>query len=255
MPATLRYFAINADDEDRAKAFYAALFGWRFAAWGPPGFSIIETPGGPMGAVMERSELIEGRTTRGFVCTLGVEDIRAAMAAAEAGGGRIVEIPHLLEGVAQIGYVEDPEGNVFGLGQYLNPERAWPPGAPTHGRVRHFAINAAETGRARAFYEAVCGWTLTPSGAPGSYQTRDVGAGRLGALQSARELIAGCALGAFELTVQVDDIGAALDQAAVGGGRVLGGPFRIDGIGDIGFIEDTEGNACGVGQYLPGAWS
>ena len=37
MPARLRHFSINADDLGRARTFYAAVFGWRFEAWGPPG--------------------------------------------------------------------------------------------------------------------------------------------------------------------------------------------------------------------------
>ncbi|MCA9821452.1 MAG: hypothetical protein KC470_02510, partial [Dehalococcoidia bacterium] len=32
------HFAIEADDVDRARAFYEGVFGWRFEAWGPPGF-------------------------------------------------------------------------------------------------------------------------------------------------------------------------------------------------------------------------
>ena len=38
MPATLRHFAINADDVQRAKAFYEKVFGWAFNPWGPPNF-------------------------------------------------------------------------------------------------------------------------------------------------------------------------------------------------------------------------
>ena len=38
MPATLRHFAINADDVPRAKAFYEKVFGWNFNPWGPPDF-------------------------------------------------------------------------------------------------------------------------------------------------------------------------------------------------------------------------
>ena len=30
------HFAIQADDLDRAREFYRAVFGWRFEPWGPP---------------------------------------------------------------------------------------------------------------------------------------------------------------------------------------------------------------------------
>ena len=38
MTATLRHFAINADDVPRAKRFYEEVFGWSFTPWGPPNF-------------------------------------------------------------------------------------------------------------------------------------------------------------------------------------------------------------------------
>jgi predicted enzyme related to lactoylglutathione lyase len=31
-------------------------------------------------------------------------------------------------------------------------------------------------------------------------------------------------------------------------------PYLIEGVGEIAYFEDPEGNACGVGQYLPGIW-
>jgi uncharacterized protein len=39
MSGNLASFAIHVDDVDRARAFYEAVLGWEFEAWGPPGFS------------------------------------------------------------------------------------------------------------------------------------------------------------------------------------------------------------------------
>lgn len=119
---------------------------------------------------------------------------------------------------------------------------------------RHFAINAENVQRARSFYEKVFGWTFTPWGPPDFYQVRNAGQGLLGALQQRRELVAGRRPTAFETTFQVDDIRAALRAAEDNGGRVLMPPYRIEGVGDIGYFEDSEGNVCGVAQYLPGVW-
>ena len=49
-PSTLAHFAINATDLEQAQRFYRAVFGWTFAAWGPPGFYQIEGAG-VMGAL------------------------------------------------------------------------------------------------------------------------------------------------------------------------------------------------------------
>ena len=121
-------------------------------------------------------------------------------------------------------------------------------------QLRHFAIHADDVARARRFYEAAFGWTSTPWGPPGFYQVRDVGDGLIGALQERRELVPGKPLHAFETSFQVDDVRAALAAAEAAGGKVLMPPYRIEGVGDIGYFEDSEGNVCGVAQYLPGVW-
>ena len=125
----------------------------------------------------------------------------------------------------------------------------------TQARLRHFAINADNVQRAKAFYEKVFGWSFTPWGPPDFYQIRDATPGLWGALQQRRELIDGQRTVAFETSFQVDDIRATLKAAEASGGRVLMQPNLIEGVGEIGYFADTEGNLCGVAQYLPGVWS
>ena len=43
MSNNLAFFAIHADDLTKAKLFYEKVFGWKFQAWGPPGFFQIAT--------------------------------------------------------------------------------------------------------------------------------------------------------------------------------------------------------------------
>jgi len=119
--------------------------------------------------------------------------------------------------------------------------------------LRHFAINADDVDRARNFYESVFGWSFTPWGPPGFYQTRDAGKGVLGALQQRRDW-GSKKLHSFETTFGVDDIRAALATVAANGGRVLMQPYLIDGVGEIGYFEDPEGNICGIAQYVKGLW-
>ncbi len=121
-------------------------------------------------------------------------------------------------------------------------------------RFRHFAINADDTGRARAFYGTVFGWNFAPWGPPGYFQTRDAGEGLIGALQE-RQDWGGKRPHAFVPTFGVDDITAALAAVEAQGGRVLLRPYRIDGVGEIGYFEDPEGNLCGIAQYAEGYWT
>jgi predicted enzyme related to lactoylglutathione lyase len=121
------------------------------------------------------------------------------------------------------------------------------------GTLRHFAINADDVDRARNFYGQVFGWTFTPWGPPGFYQTKNAGDGIMGALQQRRDW-GERRLHSFETTIGVADIAVALTAVEANGGRVLMRPYRIDGVGEIGYFEDPEGNICGIAQYESGHW-
>ena len=119
MPATFRHFAINADDVPRAKRFYEDVFGWKFEPWGPPDFHRINNAGHELlGALQSRRELKPGVRMAGYEATLGVEDLKATLAAVERNGGRILMRPYRIEGVGELAYVEDPEGNLVGVMHY-----------------------------------------------------------------------------------------------------------------------------------------
>ena len=119
MTATFRHFAINADDVPRAKRFYERAFGWRFDPWGPPDFYQIKNAGaGVMGALQERRELVPGVRMAGYEASIGVDDLKATIKAVEAGGGKIVMRPYRIEGVGELAYVEDTEGNLVGVVRY-----------------------------------------------------------------------------------------------------------------------------------------
>jgi predicted enzyme related to lactoylglutathione lyase len=119
MPAKFRHLAINADDVQRAKGFYEAVFGWNFAPWGPLDYYQVKNAGeGLLGALQSRRELKPGARMLGFEATMGVEDINATIAAVEAAGGKIVMPAIYLEGVGRLIYFEDTEGNLVGAMQY-----------------------------------------------------------------------------------------------------------------------------------------
>jgi predicted enzyme related to lactoylglutathione lyase len=119
MPATFCHFAINADDVTRAKHFYEEVFGWTFDPWGPPDFYQIKNAGqGILGALQGRRELKPDVRMVGYEATLGVDDLKATIAAVEANGGRILMPPYRIDGVGELIYFEDTEGNFVGAMQY-----------------------------------------------------------------------------------------------------------------------------------------
>ncbi|MEO0981716.1 MAG: VOC family protein [Pseudomonadota bacterium] len=127
MPNKLAHFAIEADDVDRARAFYEAVFAWRFESWGPPGFYLIHEAG-VHGALQARREPPpEGR--KGFECSIAVDDLKASMTKVEAAGGRVIGPSHTIPGVGELVQFADTEGNEAILIQYV-PERATELGLP-----------------------------------------------------------------------------------------------------------------------------
>lgn len=120
------------------------------------------------------------------------------------------------------------------------------------GNVRHFAINADDLPRARAFYERVFGWTFEPWGPPGFFMisTGEAEGRPLGSLQGRRELVPGRRVNAFECTIavtgDVDEVAAAV---TANGGRILVEKVTIPGVGDLIWLEDPEGNVAGAMRY------
>ncbi len=119
---------------------------------------------------------------------------------------------------------------------------------------RHFAINADDVQRARRFYESVFGWRFDPWGPPDFYQIKNAGDGVLGALQGRREIKPGVRMTGYEASLGVEDLAATIKAVEASGGRILMQPFRIVGVGELIYFEDTEGNLVGAMQYDAGVF-
>ena len=122
MPNQVAHYAINADDVPRAQRFYGKVFGWKFTAYGPPGFFQIDTgsegPAAIRGAIQQRREIVQGVPAYCYECTIAVGDIDATLAAVEKNGGKIVMQKCTLVGVGQLFFFQDTEGNIAGAIQF-----------------------------------------------------------------------------------------------------------------------------------------
>ncbi len=119
------HFAIHADDVERARGFYEAVFGWRFEAWGPPGFYNIvtgtEASPGIHGALHQRDETLTGTGTRGYTCTVAVDDLDAIRRMVVANGGTIVYEEIEIPTVGTLTHFVDTEGNELAAMKYTRP--------------------------------------------------------------------------------------------------------------------------------------
>lgn len=116
------HFEIHADDPERAKSFYSALFGWKITRWdGPIEYWLIDT--GPKtdqgidGGMLRRSAPIDGQAVIAYVCTIDCEKIETTMTTAQQLGAIITLPKTAIPGVGWMAYLKDTEGNIFGIMQ------------------------------------------------------------------------------------------------------------------------------------------
>jgi len=126
------HFEIQADDVERAKAFYAAVFEWSYqdyseyvnsTYWG-----VVTGPDdepGINGGLLQRPvpPPAEGQGTNSFICTMNVSDYDETERRILDAGGKVALPKMALTGMAWQGYYLDTEGNTFGIHQ-PDPEAA-----------------------------------------------------------------------------------------------------------------------------------
>ena len=109
------HFEIQADDPERALAFYQQVFGWTATKWeGPIDYWLLttgdnETPG-INGGLMQRLEPED--STANIIGVPSVDDFVAKIMAA---GGSMVMPKMPVPGIGFLAYCKDPAGNVFGV--------------------------------------------------------------------------------------------------------------------------------------------
>ena len=120
------HFEIQADDVERAKSFYAAVFDWSFQDYGEltgsTYWGIVTGPEdqpGINGGLQPRPAPAPGagQGTNSFVCTMGVGDYDETERRILAAGGQVALPKMALTGMAWQGYYLDTEGNPFGIHQ------------------------------------------------------------------------------------------------------------------------------------------
>lgn len=131
--ARVVHFEIQVDDVERAKAFYAAVFGWEFQDWssavgGSTYWGIVtgpeEEPGINGGLLPRPASAPPAQSgANAFVATMQVDDYDAVESRILEAGGQVALPKSAMVGMAWQGYYLDTEGNTFGLHQ-TDPDAA-----------------------------------------------------------------------------------------------------------------------------------
>ena len=122
MSGRVVHFEIPYDDGDRARAFYADVFGWQLMEWGEGGqeYTIVSTgptgeqgptePGYIGGGMFRRDESMK---TPNIV--IDVENIEDALKAVGEHGGSTVQERQPVGEMGFAAYFKDSEGNLIGV--------------------------------------------------------------------------------------------------------------------------------------------
>jgi uncharacterized protein len=115
------FFEIGADDVDAAAAFYSRVFDWRIekAEDGSDYWHIYcgENDPGIEGGIGARDD--EWNST---VNTIEVESINDSAKKITEAGGRVLAPMISIQGVGDVQYCHDPEGNAFAIMQYYKQD-------------------------------------------------------------------------------------------------------------------------------------
>jgi len=111
------HFEIPAADPERAAAFYQKAFGWQIQKWpGPMEYWMVSTGAdgcpGINGGLLKKNGQVTGTTN-----TIGVESVDKAVDAVKAAGGKLMMPKTAISTVGYFAYLEDTEGNLFGVMQ------------------------------------------------------------------------------------------------------------------------------------------
>jgi len=116
MPHPIVHAEIRSADPDATRAFFGDLFGWTYPTEGAyPGYTFVDT--GVPDALYTAISPLQGDTDL-VTFFVGVDDMEAAIAKATVLGGKVVQEPTEVPGVA-FALISDPLGHVVGLAQQL----------------------------------------------------------------------------------------------------------------------------------------
>lgn len=121
------HFEIQADDMERAAAFYRTVFNWIIEPYTGADFEYMmimtapkdSTELGINGGLLRRPTKTPPQEygTNAFVCTVAVQDFDATAKKILDAGGIIAMEKFAIAGMAWQGYFIDTEGNTFGIHQ------------------------------------------------------------------------------------------------------------------------------------------
>ncbi len=228
------WFELATPDRDRAKAFYAKLFGWS-ALDDQPDYTVFKLHGESVAAACTVAPEEPARWTIFF----SVEDADLAATSVERLGGKVLNAPFNVGDYGRMAIVTDPQGAEFVLWQALS--LAGVEAIQTLNSVLWVELATRDLTAAAAFYSELLGWTTKPhAGSPGVYQIFSAGGKDWGGLL-AMDAEWGDLPPFWSFYIWTDDIDTHIEQAKELGSRIFVPPFDAPTVGRLAILSDPTG--------------
>ncbi len=240
------WLEIQANDMQASRSFYSNVFGWTLTDIGRPEYVMFSTPSGLNGALTaQANDLGREQATVATICSLTMD---ADIAALEALGVEFVEPKTAMgegEHVAHVAVFRDTAGTLYGLIDMAPglPIPHIPSGLgsgdkPPVNSLCSIELYGGDFAASKQLFGDVFGWGLLDT--MPQYMMFDAGGGIGGVFQSHT------AIAHSMPYIYVSDVAAKLQEIEAAGGKRVGEPAAMPGMGTFGYFVDPGGVAMGL---------
>ena len=171
-PGKFIWYDLATENPESARAFYGAVFGWKFRAvpGAPASYTLIENANGKVGGLFRQARPQGANVGSRWLSLFSVRDVEKAAAVVKARGGEVLLAPRVVAGRGTHAVFRDPEGAVFGV---LANEGGDPADTPVdEGDVFWLDLFARDPAKAAAFYAEVGGYAVETGEIAGRKRTQ-----------------------------------------------------------------------------------
>jgi hypothetical protein len=244
------WFDLATEDPAASKAFYGAVFGWKFreSPGVPASYTLIENDGGKVGGMFRHVRPAGAANGARWLPVMSVSDVSKAAQVVREQKGEVLVAPAVVPGRGTHAVFRDPGGAAFGV---IANDGGDPADTPvTDGDVFWLDLFTHDTAKAAGFYSAVGGFEVDVGEIAGRPRTllSTNGVARAGIthLPADRDKATWIAY------VLVDDVPGTLARATRAGGKVLIAPRANLLGGNVAVIADPQGGVIGIVNWVDG---
>jgi len=258
-PGTINWPELGTTDQDGAKKFYTALFGWKHNDndMGEQGtYTIFTRDGVDVAALFTlQPDMLKQGVPPNWATYITVESADAAAEKAKALGGTIMMGPFDVMDHGRMAVIRDPQGAVFAVWQAKKHIGVGVLGEPNS--LGWTQLNAKDTAKAKAFYTALIGWKaqddpMGPEFGGGHYTTFMKSDGPAGGMMAMPPMPGSEHIPSHWLPYfAVSDVDAMSAKAGSLGGKTHVPPTDIPDVGRFSVLADPQGAAFALIKFLP----